>query len=580
MEAARRQSIQGRRSAPAKPAAPPAEDCHELIDASEDGLYAVDREWRLVRFNTAAEAYFQVSRSEVLGRHLFSCFPQVRGTGLEAALTRVMEGGEPEQLETPSTVWPERRVAYKVFPTATGIAVWFRNVTEARLQEEARLAELEAIYRTAPVGLALLDRNLRYVRCNDRLAEIDGVPAADHPGRRLDEVVNRAVAEAAEPIFASVIASGRPIRDLEFSAWSRLRNEVRTWVANVSPMPDRQGGVGALLVSVDEITARKQAEAALAESETKFRISQEAALDGFMILKAVRDPGGRVADFSVEFANRVAREWRGTPNTDPDGTRLLDALGDHRDHPDIFPRFARILSEQGRHETITRFETNGAVHWFRNAAVAIDGERLAVSFRDVTRRVEAEHQLRLVVRELEHRGSNVLALIQGLMRVTLREAGDMDAFETAFTDRLRVLAAAQSLVTDAAGGPVPLREVVMSALSPFRQPGLRIRPGRHVTLPASAAVSLTLALHELATNALKYGALSVPEGVVEVRWTISRGWVELLWQEHGGPPVTPPQKPGLGSPLVAGALAGLPGSEVRHEFPPEGVRCLMRFRVD
>lgn len=393
MEAARRHSIGMRRSAAAKAAAAPVEDCPELIDASEDGLYAIDRDWRLVRLNAAAEAYFQVSRSEVLGRHLFSCFPQVRGTAVEAALTRIMEGGETEQLEIPSIVWPGRQVAFKVFRTAGGIAVWFRNVTEARLEEEARLAELEAIYRTAPVGMALLDRNLRYLRCNDRLAEIDGVPAGEHPGRRLDEVVNPAVAEAAAPILASVIATGRSIRDLEFSAWSRQRSQMRTWVANVCPMPDRDGRIGALLVSVEEITDRKQAEAALAESETKFRIAQEVALDGFLILKAVRNGEGRVADFTIEFANRTAREWRGTPNRDSLGGSLLDGLGAHRDHPDIFPRFARILAEHGRHEAIVRFETDGTVHWFRNAAVAIDSDRLAVSFRDVTRRVEAEHQL-------------------------------------------------------------------------------------------------------------------------------------------------------------------------------------------
>jgi PAS domain S-box-containing protein len=578
MEATRRQGSRDPVPAPPRPAALPFEDCPELIDASEDGLFAIDREWRLVRWNAASEAYFQVVRGEVLGRHLFACFPQVRGTPMEAALTRVMHGGEAELLETPSIVWPDRQVASKVFPIPTGVAVWFRNVTEVRLQEEARLAELEAIYRTAPVGLALLDRNLRYLRCNDRLAEIDGMPAAEHPGRHLEEVVNRSVAEAAAPILASVVATGRPIRDLEFSAWSKARDQMRSWVVSVSPMPHRDGAVGALLISVEEITARKQSEAALVESETKFRISQEVALDGFMILKAVRDPQGRVVDFVLEYANRVARELRGDVNRDLSGASLLSGLGEHREHPEIFPRFVRILAERGRNEAIVRFETDGTTRWWRNGAVALDHDRLAISFRDITRRVEAEHQLRLVIRELEHRGSNVLSLIQGLMRMTLRQTGDIDAFETAFTDRLRVLGAAQTLVTDASGGPVQLREVVTGALSPFRQPGLRIRPGPEVSLPPSAAVSLTLALHELGTNAVKYGALSVPEGAVDVRWSRRDGRVELDWRESGGPPVSPPERQGLGSPLVAAALSSLSGSQVRHEFAPQGVRCRMRFR--
>jgi len=578
MQAARRQGSRKRGPEPATTAASSAGAWAEIIDAAEDGLLAIDRDWRFVRLNAAAEAYLATDRSELLGRHFLACFPRARGTGLEAALTRVLAGGGPEQLESPSIVWPDRQVASKVFPIADGAAIWFRNVTEARLQEEARLAELEAIYRTAPVGLALLDRDLRYLRCNDRLAEIDGMPASEHPGRRLDEVVNRAVAEAAAPILASVVATGRPIRDLEFSAWSRALDQMRSWTVSVSPMPGRRGGVAALLVSVEEITARKQAEAALAESETKFRISQEAALDGFMILKAVRDEKGGVGDFVIDYANRAARELRGDPERDPSGANLLQALGDYRDHPDIFPRFVRVLAAQGRDEAVVRFETDGTARWFRNAVVALDRERLAISFRDITRRVEAEHQLRLVIRELEHRGANVLTLIQGLMRMTLRESPDINAFEAAFTDRLRVLGSAQTLVTDASGGPVPLREVLAGALSPFRLPGLRISLGPEVSLPVSAAVSLTLALHELATNAVKYGALSAPEGVVEVGWVRAGGEVELHWRETGGPPVSPPQRRGLGSPLVAAALNGLPGAEVRHEFPREGVHCRMRFR--
>lgn len=579
MEAARRHTIRSKRSATALTDAPQAKGCDELIEASEDGLYVIDREWRLLRFNAAAEAYFQVNREEVLGRHLLACFPQVRATVLETALSRVMDGGEAEQLEMPSIVWPDRQVAFKIFGTAMGVAVWFRNVTEARLQEEAKLAELEAIYRTAPVGLALLDAQLRYLRCNERLAEIDGMPAGDHPGRRLDEVVNPAVAEAAMPILLSVVATGQPVRDLEFSAWSRQRDETRTWLVSASPMKDRHGRVSALVVSVEEISERKRAEAALVESETKFRIAQELSLDGFLILKAVRGADRQVVDFTIDYANRAAREWRGGADRDPTGASVAAALRNQKDHPDLIPHFARVLAEGARDEKIIRFEADGVTRWYQNAAVALDKERLAISFRDITRRMEAEHQLQLVVRELEHRGSNVLALIQGLMRITLRETGGMREFERAFSERLRVLGAAQSLVTDASGGPLPLRDVVHSALSPFRQPRLRIQPGPDVDLPPAAAVTLTLALHELATNAVKYGALSSAEGVVNMSWSRRRDRVELVWQESGGPPVSPPNKPGLGSPLVAGALNGLRGSEVRHEFPPEGVRCLMRFRA-
>lgn len=549
----------------------------EILHGSDEAMYAMDRDWRVVELNQPAADYFQLTRDEMLGQKILDLFPQARGTPLEAALTSVMEGGPEVRLETRSPSWPDRHAVVKVFPTTGGLAVWFRNVTRERTEEQARLAELETIYQTAPVGLAMLDRELRYLRCNERLAEINGLPAQEHLGRRVRDVVPE-LADVVEPMFRSVFETGEASTDREVSGSVPSRpHEIRTWVENVCPLRDDRGEVAAILISVQEITARKRAEAALTESEAKLRAANELSLDGFMILRAVRDAQGEVEDFTFEFANRAARAFAPTENPDPTKGRLLQAMPQLRDHAAVFPRYVRLLAERGADEAIVKYDVRGDPRWFRDAAVALDEERLAVSFHDITKEHQAEQQLKLVIRELEHRGKNTLALIQGLMRLSLRGATSMSEFQRSFTGRLRVLGEAQALITHSRGGPVLLRDLVTSALAPFRQPGLHVDMGPSVELPPETSLSLTLALHELATNALKYGALSRETGVVSFGWSVRGRQVELTWQESGGPPVVRPERSGLGSPLVAGALRGIAGGVVRHEFNPDGVRCEMSF---
>lgn len=548
-----------------------------LIEGGEDGVYALDRAWRVVEMNSTAAEYLGCRRQDVLGSPLFETLPDIRSSDVGAALASVMDGGPALKFETASPAWPDRRIVIKVFPAGGGVGVWFRNVTRERHEEQVRMAELEAVYRTAPVGLALLDCELKYLRCNEQLAEFDQLPAIEHLGRSVREVTPQ-VADMVEPLLRGIVDTGKPVLDMEFSGGLPTdAGPPRTYLGNARPMFDPDGSVCAVVLSVLDITQRKRAEAALAESETKFRIAQELSLDGFLILRAVRGRAHEIVDFTFEFANAAARQWGESRESRPAGETLLSTLPVAREHPELFPRFARVLAAQGHDEAVLRYDGDGRPGWFRNTVVTIDEDRIAVSFRDVTRQIDMQNQLRLIAREMEHRGKNLLSLIQGLMRLTLRQSESMQQFEDAFTERLRVLAKAQSLVTDAAGAPVALGDVVARALSPFRQPGLRIRPGRTAELAPQIAVSLTLALHELATNAVKYGALSGSQGQVDVGWTTDEGPLQLVWRETGGPAVAPPQRRGLGSPLVAGALAGMPDAEVRHEFLPEGVRCVMTF---
>jgi two-component sensor histidine kinase len=174
--------------------------------------------------------------------------------------------------------------------------------------------------------------------------------------------------------------------------------------------------------------------------------------------------------------------------------------------------------------------------------------------------------------ELQHRVKNSLAVVQGLARQSLRNRADPEAYEQ-FRERLIALAQAHDLLVQGEWLTCELPKLAEAALQPFLGPRLSLS-GPECTLPGQACVPLVLALHELATNAMKHGALSSPSGKVSLRWRLipagNTTRVELRWVEVGGPIVSPPSRRGFGSRLLA-SQAGL--ESVHLHFEPAGVVC-------
>jgi len=199
-------------------------------------------------------------------------------------------------------------------------------------------------------------------------------------------------------------------------------------------------------------------------------------------------------------------------------------------------------------------------------------------------RAEADHK-QLLVNELNHRVRNTLAIIQSLSAQTLRSERPVAAARADFDARLMALASAQALVTDASWRSVPLRELVDRTIAPFvgppDTPRLSVR-GCETNIPPKSAVAFALAVHELCVNAARYGALTSETGQVEIAWDISQaepGRLQLTWRESGGPAVTPPVARGFGSRLLERGLAAELRGEVRLQFPPEGLVCVMDVPV-
>ena len=183
-----------------------------------------------------------------------------------------------------------------------------------------------------------------------------------------------------------------------------------------------------------------------------------------------------------------------------------------------------------------------------------------------------------LTRELNHRVKNTLANVLSIISLTRRRSSDLDSFADALTGRIRALSATHDLLTQSDWGATPVRAVVAAELLPYATSGdhTLVIEGEAVDLAPNEALSLGLAIHELATNAAKYGALSVPDGTLRVTWEVMSGsLVRIEWLERGGPPVKPERGRGFGTDLIERIVAHELHNPVELSFEPEGVRCVL-----
>jgi two-component sensor histidine kinase len=199
--------------------------------------------------------------------------------------------------------------------------------------------------------------------------------------------------------------------------------------------------------------------------------------------------------------------------------------------------------------------------------------------RGVGQRTQDEAHLRLLMRELTHRSKNLLAVVQAMARQTARQGGTVANFLERFGARLQALSRAHDLLVQESWHGASLEELVRAQLGHYLDrdnPQISLA-GPEIRLRPEAAQSLGLALHELATNAAKYGALSRARGRVAVEWRLNPvergGHLEIVWQESKGPKVGAPRRRGFGSMVIEHNLARALDAEVELDFLPEGLRC-------
>jgi two-component system, chemotaxis family, CheB/CheR fusion protein len=300
--------------------------------------------------------------------------------------------------------------------------------------------------------------------------------------------------------------------------------------------------------------------------------------DSTKVATVFLDPFLIIRSFTPEIANiyNLIPSDIGRPLTDIVSRLTYTAL---RDDVQVVLRTLQPMEQRVERQ-------DGSAHYlmrilpYRSPDSRIDGS--LITFVDVTSIVRAEQHQRLLVDELNHRVKNMLTVVISLATNTLRRATTLDGFHEVFLGRIHALTAAYALLSRDGWSPIPVREILTEELRPFIS-GERtnvVLTGPVVLLQPRAALALGMATHELTTNAVKYGALSVPEGNVEVSWSVdtaaSSEWLVLKWVERNGPAVTLLERRGFGMTLIERGFAHDVGGEVKVEFAPEGVVATLR----
>lgn len=287
--------------------------------------------------------------------------------------------------------------------------------------------------------------------------------------------------------------------------------------------------------------------------------------------------------------NRMAYSMLGlSPDQQVNGEDVFRAM-----HPEDFTRmrsaFTRALAQN--QDYVGEFRAANSGQWllgrgriFERDAQGKPAVAVGVNI-DITDTKNAAEKTRLLLRELNHRVKNTLAMLQSLARQTLNRTSDPAEFMEAFSGRLRAISEAHTLLSDREWSGIGLVDLITKQVEPYAiyDPGQVEVVGEDMVLPPDHALGLGIALHELATNAAKHGALSVPGGHVRVSWQIEPGLNEsrvvIHWIESDGPPVVSPEVRGLGERLIERSLDKVLSSSVRLSYPESGMEAMISMPI-
>jgi len=564
-------------------------DTEDFFENGAVGLHLVAVDGTILRANQAELDLLGYTREEYVGRSIrdFHADEEViadilarlsRGEQLDKypARLRAKDGSIRHVLITSNVNFQSGEfVNSRCF--TVDVTAW-RQSQALYAEAERRLA---ATYEAAPLGIAEIDAEGRLVQLNGAFERIFGYSRDELLGRDFHGIVHPDPAacggtcreQAAGSVDGSPMITRHKRRDgseifIRIMA-SAVRNEA--------------GEVGYGVRIVEDVTERKQALDRIEESE---RFSRE-LLEALPVAIYTTDMDGR-----INFYNEAAVELSGRrPELHSDKWcvtwRLYHSDGTHMEHRQCPMAHALLTGEELRGIVALAERPDGARVPFmpfpkllRNAAGEVVG---AINMLvDMTERKRAEDEQRTLIDELNHRVKNTLATVQSIAAQTMRSTPEN--FARNFESRLMALSAAHNLLTRRRWAGVGLVELLESQLAAHGCHEGRVQlDGPEIMLDPRVGVLLGMLVHELATNAAKYGALSRPEGSVRLSWAVAPGpdglsqaggqRLQLLWQEQGGPAVEPPSRKGFGTRLLErSAKLDLRG-RCDLRFEPAGVRC-------
>jgi PAS domain S-box-containing protein len=403
----------------------------------------------------------------------------------------------------------------------------------------------------------------------DAHVDLDVYLARLHPDdrERADEAVRAAVDPAGDGVYDITYRTIAP------------EDGVERWVSAKGQTLFEDGRAIRLIGTARDVTESRRAEQVLRETEERYRLAARATNDAIWDWNLATD--------HIRWNEAV----QGLFGYAEDEVRPTGSWRSSRIHPDDRERVRASVhaviegAGSGWTEEYRFLRADGTYAAVLDRGYVLrdaqgKATRMIGAMLDMTERKRAEEHQRLLTGELQHRVKNTLALVQAIASQSLRGGTDVDEMREAFASRLISLGRAHDILTASSWTEAPIAEVVEGALAVHRGvQAHRIRAsGPNVHLAAKPALSLALALHELATNAAKYGALSNEIGTVDLRWhVVHEGETPrfcLTWSEHGGPPIlAPPTRRGFGSRLIERSFAAEVGGQVKLTYVPSGLVC-------
>lgn len=430
-------------------------------------------------------------------------------------------------------------------------------------------SDLQNLLDSTQIATIFLDENLRIKNFTPSMADIFSLRESDR-GRPLTDIVSLLAYDDlrrdASKVLRELIVMERELE---------LQDRGASFVMRIRPYRSIERVLDGVVITFVDVTARKEAERAKDVSERRFSAIVNQAAVGV----AETDTAGRFLLTNAAFAAMAGRSAE-------DLQRLRrQELINPDDAEAINERFDQATRDGQPFEAEYRLRrADGTTVWVHDSVSVLgDSDERASSVISVTLEIDerkrAEERAALLLGELDHRVKNILAIVSSIVAQTLKANLSPEAFTQTIAGRIAAITRAHSLLTnrgaDSAG---TLRDLVDTELEPYQGWDIRI-DGPAIALTPKAGLSVAMAIHELASNAAKYGSLSNPKGRLAVSWAVTEGPDRRLrfnWTESGGPPVPGlPSQRGFGTTLIERSLGFEFEAEVHRSFPASGVVCIM-----
>lgn len=532
--------------------------------------------------NRSYAELFDKSPDAIIGRHPRELMGSKAYALVEPKLNEALSGKAIQfDLEMPQTNGKSRILRVHYAPECDdaghvqGLVAAVTDITEQRLL--STLAEqlddrLKAAHQMSLDGFMVF-RSLRddtgrifdfeWEFANEPGAKIAGRSVEDLLGCRLLSVLPGNKNEGLFDAYVGVVNSGQPFETTVFYD----HDDLSLWI-EISAIKLGDG----FAVSFSDVSERKRAELALADSANRL----QRILDNVVAFVGILTPDGILTE-----ANQPALDVAGLSRQDVVGKPFWDAYW-WSFSPESQERVKQAIraaqaGHSSRYDAPIRISEHDTIWIDFQLVPQFDANGKVVemipSGTDITERKRAETHRELLVNELNHRVKNSLATIQAMARHTIRGAKDMHSFEESFSARLKAISMAHDILVSSDNAKADLATMINRQVGPYVDGANQLRVSCDAAiLDAECAHSVGLALHELATNAAKYGALSTPEGYVDISSVdMGDGTVKITWTEVAGPPVAQPDGKGFGSRLIKQSIEYALGGTAKVEYAPGGV---------